>query len=169
MKRLFMLLGVSVFILGATLPSLAQVIELPEIEIKATNYKYISAMGNEADISVQQLEDSVADYDVKGAEFYQDEYQTYFVTFFIPEGKVLAAYDGEGELLRTVERFKGVKVPKAVKRAVEKNYPGWTIAKDVYRVTYHNESGKANKRYKLVLENSGKRMRVKVNEKGEFI
>jgi hypothetical protein len=169
MKRSLFLLGAAVLMLSVILPTYAQVVELPEIEIKATNYKYISAMGNEADLSVQQLEDSVADYNLQGAEFYQDEYQTYYVTFFIPEGKILAAYDGEGKLLRTIERFKDVKVPKAVKRSIGKKYPGWTIAKDVYRVTYHDESGEANKRYKLVLENAGKRVRVKVDESGEFI
>jgi len=166
MKRLLLVLLMSPLLVGV---SMAQVVELPEIEIKATNYKYLSAMGEEAAVPVKELENAVADFDVRSADFYQDEYSTYLVSFYIPEGKILASYDGEGNLLRTAERFKNVKVPKAVRKSIAKKYPSWSITEDVYRVTYHDSKGKANKRYKLVLENAGKRMRVKVDENGEFI
>lgn len=169
MKRSLLSLGVSVVVLGATFPAFAQVVELPEIEIVATNYKYLNALGEEASIPVRELEDAVADYDVKSADFYEDEYSTYLVSFFIPEGKILASYDGDGTLLRTAERFKNVNVPQAVKKAIAERFPNWSISKDIYRVTFHQRSGEAKKQYKLVLENGDKRMRVKVDEDGEFI
>lgn len=57
----------------------------------------------------------------------------------------------------------------AVRKSVAERFPQWVITKDVYLVNYHDEKGDAKKRYKLVLENGDKRMRVKVDENGEFI
>jgi hypothetical protein len=49
-------------------------------------------------------------------------YDNYVVSFYIPEGKILAAYDKDGRLLRTAERYKDVAVPKKVREAVAKKY-----------------------------------------------
>jgi len=169
MKRLRLLLVVGVFAFGSTVHTSAQVIELPEIEVVATNYKYLNAMGEEVSIPVKTLQDAVADFDLESAEFYQDEYQTYIVSFYIPEGRILASYDGKGNLLRTAERFKNVNVPLAVKQAIGKRYPNWTITKDIYRVSYHSDRADVKRQYKLVLENGDQRIRVKVDEEGEFL
>ena len=57
---------------------------------------------------------------------------------------------------------------KTVRDAVIHRFPAWHFAKDVYVVDYYEDRG-ANKIYKLVLENGDKRIRVKINEKGEFL
>lgn len=157
-------------ILTASTWTFAQTI-LPEIVVRAANYKYLNAVSpEESPKPVSMLEEYAAAYDVKGAPFYEDEYDNYFVSFFIPEGKILAAYDKDGKLLRTAEKYKGVAVPEAVKQSVEKKYPQWVIAKDIYLVNYYASGGGGTKKiYKLILENGDKRMRVKVNDLGEFL
>ena len=163
-------LQVVVLILGATTLAYAQNV-LPEIVIRAANYKYLDAVSaEEASQPVNMAEQSAAAYDIKGQEFYEDEYDKYFVSFIIPEGKILAAYDKDGKLLRTAERYKSVALPQSVKQAVATKYPGWSISKDVYLVNYQATEGKATRKlYKLLLENGDKRMRVKVTDKGEFL
>lgn len=148
--------------------------ELGPIVIIASNYKYLNAVSpEEVAQPVSMMEYYAAAYDVKSAEFYEDEYDTYFVSFYIPEGKILAAYDKDGHLLRTAERFKNVAVPKMISQAVAKRFPNWSIAKDVYVVSYYSETAtKASatqKVYKLLLEDGSKRMRVKVKDTGEFL
>ena len=49
-----------------------------------------------------------------------------------------------------------------------KKYPDWGIPKNVYLVTYEEEKG-ASKVWKVLMNKGDKRMRVKVNEKGDFI
>ncbi|MBL0741024.1 nicotinate-nucleotide adenylyltransferase [Chryseolinea lacunae] len=144
---------------------------LPEITVTEARYKYLNAVNPEdAAQPVNMLEHYAAAYDLKGAEFYEDEYDNYIVSFFIPNGKILAFYDKDGKLLRTAERFKNTAVPLQISKAVAKKFPNWTISRDVYVVTYHANSGSANKQiYKLMLENSGKRMRVKLNSEAEFL
>ncbi|SHJ87681.1 nicotinate-nucleotide adenylyltransferase [Maribacter aquivivus] len=144
--------------------------QLSEVTVFATNYKYLSDMNTKEEVSipVELLQRKVAAFDVKESEFYQDDYDTYQINFFIPEGTILAAYDADGKLVRTAERFKNVNLPKAVRESVYKRFPGWTITKDIYLVNYQEAKG-ANKKYKLKLENGEKVVRVKVDEMGNFL
>ncbi|MBD0850411.1 nicotinate-nucleotide adenylyltransferase [Maribacter arenosus] len=158
--------------LGLTSPLLAQVPkveELSEVVVTAVNYKYLNAIDSkEVAIPVQMLERKVAAFNLEDAEFYQDDNEFYYVSFYIPEGKIVAAYNPEGEVLRTIERFEDVKLPTAVRNAVAERFPNWTIVNDVYRVTYNQNKG-ANKSYKIKLKNGDKVMRVKIDDTGEFL
>lgn len=164
MKKL--ILGLLVF--GLTSHVFSQVITLPEIEITAVNYKYLNAVDSEdLDFDVKMLENKVAVFDLKSADFYLDEYDTYEVKFYIPNGSILAAYDKNGTLIRTIERFKDVKLPVDVRDAIFARFPGWGLKRDVYRVTYNQE--KSRKEYKVILQKGKKILRVKTDDKGFFL
>ena len=158
---------------GLTPQVIAQVVDegmLPEIEVHAMNYKYLNSIDNaDAPVPVRLLEQKVANHDLKNSDIYQDEYDTYHVSFFIPEGRIVAVYDKDGNIVRTIEKFVNIKPPNAVRTSVAKKYPGWQIYKDTYLVSYHANKGLTKKQYKLILENSGERIRVKTDEKGKFI
>jgi hypothetical protein len=156
-----------ILISGFTLYSNAQIV-LPEVKIEAINYKYLNSVGDAVALPVKRLQREVAAFDLKTSDFYEDEYDTYFISFYIPEGEILAAYDKDGKLLRTAEKYKNVKLPLPVAATVAQKYPGWGIAKDVYLVSYYESKG-INKVYKLILENGNKRMRIKTNEYGDII
>lgn len=168
MKKL--LLGL--FLVGIINPLISQITEpeeLKEVELVAVNYKYLDATTNdEVAVPVKLLQEKVARYDVKSSDIYQDDYDLYEINFFIPQGTVLAAYDKDGKLLKTVERYKDVGLPSAVSNALKQKYPDWSVTKDVYLVNYHDEKG-IEKRYKIKLENGDQRMKVKIDEKGNFL
>lgn len=168
MKKLLLIL----FLFGVISPVAAQITEpeeLKEVELVAVNYKYLDAVTNEeVAVPVKKLEEHVAKYDIKNSDIYHDDYDTYEVSFFIPEGTVLAAYDRDGKLMRTIERYKNVGLPEAVRTAVKEKYPNWTISKDVYLVNYHDQKG-ADKKYKLKLENGDEVIRIKTDEKGNIL
>ena len=109
-----------------------------------------------------------AEYDVKSSEYYDDQYDEYFISFYLPDGYVLATYDKDGKLMRTAERFKNVALPATVARSVANAYPNWAVSNDVYLVTYKEESG-ATKLWKVLLKDGDKRRRVKVKEDGEIV
>ncbi|MCK5400768.1 MAG: nicotinate-nucleotide adenylyltransferase [Flavobacteriaceae bacterium] len=164
MKKLIL----GLLVIGLTSQVFSQVVHLPEIEITAVNYKYINAVDSQdLDFDVKMLEEKVALFDLKSSDFYVDEYSTYQVRFYIPNGTILAAYDGNGKVTRTIERFKDIKLPVDVRNAVFARFPGWTLKKDVYRVTYNQE--KSRKEYKIVIEKNGKILRIKTDEKGFFL
>lgn len=168
MKQTKMTLFLGALIVGFISPSFAQKV-LPEVTVTAVKYKYLSAVDNkELAQPVRLLERKAAEFDVKNSEYYDDEYDEYYISFYLPEGYLLATYDKDGKLLRTAEKYKNVALPGAVSQAVAKRFPQWTIPSDVYLVTYQEEKG-ATKVWKLLLKNEDKRLRIKTNEAGEFI
>lgn len=158
---------------GLTTQSFSQVISdgmLPEIEVYALNYKYLSSVDNSAAaVPVKLLQQKVANYDIKKSELYSDDYDYYNVSFYIPEGKIVAAYDKDGKLIKTIEKFKNIKVPKDISKSVAKRFPGWIITEDVYKVSYQKNKGVSKQEYKLTLENGDKRLKVKTDPKGNFL
>jgi hypothetical protein len=170
MKQVKRFLVVAVLSTGYSMQPFAQEIKnLPEVIVTAVNYKYLKSIGDKnASQSVNMLQKRAATYDVKSSDYYEDEYDGYFISFFIPDGEILAVYDQNGKIIRTAEKYKDVALPNDVRQAIIKRFPGWGISKDAYLVTYSAEQG-GTKVYKLVLENGDKRLRVKTNEKGEFL
>lgn len=159
--------------IGLTTQAFAQVVtteQLSEVVVVATNYKYLNNVntGEVAAVPVKMLERKVAAFDPTSSEFYLDEFDRYNISFYIPEGKILAAYDREGKLLRTVERFKDINIPNSVKKAIYDRFPEWTVTKDIYRVNYSDKKG-AKKTYKLTLQNGDKTLKVKTDEDGNFL
>lgn len=166
MKKIILAL----FVFGFAIPSFAQVVTLPEVEVSAKNYKYLDDVkSTSAAQPVQMLERYATSYDIRSSEYYEDEYDNYFISFFIPEGKILASYDREGNLLRTVEKYKNIALPPVVAKSIAKNYPGWKIAKNAYLVHYHNDQGVLKKEYKIVLEKGNEGMRIKTDENGNIL
>ena len=166
MKKLLIIL----FIIGLSTNIYAQdPIELSEVIIVARNYKYLNKIDNtEAAIPVEFLQRKVAAYNIKDADFYDDDYDYYTVSFFIPDGKIVAVYNNDGKIIRTIEKFKNIKLPMAVAKAVEKRFPKWKISKDVYLLNYNQEKG-AKKRYKITLENGDQRLKIKTDAEGIFL
>jgi len=161
---------IGLIIFGLTTQLFAQIIELPEVVITAVNYKYLNAVDTDnSAIDVKMLREQVAFYDLKKSDLYGDEYDTYTISFYIPDGKILAAYDKNGKIIRTIERFNNVKLPNTVRDAVIKRFPNWTIIDDVYRVNYHNKKGVTKKQYKVKLENGEETLKIKMNEDGDFL
>ncbi len=159
--------------IGLTTQAYTQIIktvELSEVVVYATNYKYLHSLVSEepAPVPVEMLERKVAAFDVKDSEYYQDDYGVYNINFYIPKGRILAAYDKDGKIIRSAERFQDVALPKSVRDAVVDRFPEWAITKDIYLVRYHEDKG-VTKKYKIKLENGDKTIRVKVDEKGEFL
>lgn len=166
MKNLFLFL----LVCGLTTPVLAQIIQLDEILIYPVKYKYIyEVVDADTDQSVKDLQEKLAMYDVTKEEYYNDEYESYNVSFYIPKGYAVATYGNDGTLLRTIERYKNVKLPLAVSEAVAKRFPNWTIDKDIYKVNYSEPEWESKKTYKLKLTNGEKTIRVKTDQDGNFL
>lgn len=167
MKKLF----IGLIIIGLTTVGFSQekTVKLEEVEVLGVNYKYLDAVGDsEVAKPVRMLEQKVATFDLKTLDGYEDEEHEYFVYFKIPQGKILAVYDTDGEIIRTSEKFKDVSLPLAVSNAIVKKFPGWRISSDIYLVTYKRD-GALKKTYKLFIEKGGDHKRVKTDNNGKFL
>ncbi|MCW5518558.1 nicotinate-nucleotide adenylyltransferase [Aureitalea sp. L0-47] len=166
MKRLVLIALLIGFILPITAQDPAQ---LDEVVVKAMNYKYLSAVENsKAPVPIWNLEKEAAMFDVTASDVYLDNFNTYQVTFRVPRGVIVAAYDQDGEIIKTIERFKNFQMPDEVRLAIKEQYPGWEVVKDVFFVSYSEKKG-AKKLYKVKLEKGDEIMRVKIDAKGNFL
>lgn len=166
MKNLFLFL----LVCGLTTPLFAQIVELDTVVIRPIKYKYIyEVMDDDTDQSVKDLQLKLGTFDVTNEEYYDDEYDSYRVSFYIPKGYAVATYDKDGKLLRTIERYKNVKLPPAVSEALVERFPKWTVDKDIYKVSYSEPKWESKKTYKLKLTNGEKTIRVKTDEDGNFL
>lgn len=167
MKKLML----SLLVLGLTTQIYAQDPTLfPAVHI-VHNYKYLSSVdSNDTAIPVEQLQLKISDFNVKELDIYADEHDLYDVYFMIPEGKILASYDKDSNLLRTIERYKDIHLPIPVLKVIKKRFPNWSVTKNIYLVNYHNsgETGKIRKLYKITLQNGDKRIKVKIDDLGDF-
>ena len=162
------MLGLLVF--GLTTQCMfSQEIELSEVRLDS-NYKYLDAIDSkETPLSVKELEEEVAFYNLKESDLYSDEYDGYKVSFYIPKGSIVATYDKDGKILRTIERFNNVKLPRSILEGIAQRYPDWSIAEDAYKVDYYGDRGIAKKQYKVKLENENIRKTLKFNGNEEYL
>ena len=167
MKKLLLI----ILALGVASPMIAQEIqteELSEVVVMPVNYRYLDQIGQKtAPVPVKQIQQTAADYDIKSKNYFEDDYNLYTVSFYIPDGKLVAVYDHEGKIIRTIEKFKNVDMPRAVVRTLKNEYPDWELVSDVYKVTY-NETEGAVKRYKLKLQKGNKSINVKMCDQGKI-
>ena len=165
----------SLALFGVALQSQAQDMLFQE-KIKAENIPdvVVSAIKKDfPDYSVIEYDAVPIEY-VSGDVYFNpnidswDDYDTYQVVMKSNEGELRASYNREGNLLNTSEHLKDASLPMSVRKSVAKAYPGWEFKKDTYNMMdYHG--GKERQRYRIVLENHGKKLRVYTNAKGKIL
>ena len=144
-------------------------IQLDEVVVKAVNYKYLSAVKNsEAPIPIWSIEKEAAMFDVTDSDVFLDDFNTYHVTFRIPDGVMVVAYDQDGKIIKTIERFKNYQLPDVVRIRLKEEYPKWEVVKDLFLVTYSDQLG-ADKVYKIKLKNKKETIRVKIDPEGNVL
>ena len=168
MKRFLL----SIIAIGIAAPVICQEIqteELTEVVVTPVNYRYLDQVGNKtAAVPVRQLEQTAADYEITSRDYYEDDdYNLYTVSFYIPDGKLVAVYNREGRIIKTIEKFKNIDVPRAVVRSLKNEYPDWKMVSDLYKVTYEEGEG-AVKRYKIKLQKGNKVINVKMCDQGKI-
>ncbi len=149
-------------------------IDIVEVRIAPANYKYIDkAAEDSTEVSpaepVKFYQQRTVIFNLENSKYYQDEYDYYFLSFYIPEEKILASYNVEGNVLRTIEKLKNTENPPVVAKAIVQKHPGWIVSDYVYLVNHHDNGEITRKEYKLLLEKGNLRMRVRTDEKGNFI
>ena len=116
----------------------AQVIELEGVVLKPPNFEYLaSVQGKHTPATVKVLERKAAYYDVKESPVYDDSYDAYEVFFSHSDGRVIATYDKDGQIVKSFEKFKDIPVPAPIRNTVYETFPDWTISKHTYVVSYY--------------------------------
>ena len=143
---------------------------LTEVEVYAKNYDYLKSVNSDdkALHEVHLLEREVANFDVNNLNLYRTDFDNYQVNFYNSKGVIRASFDNESNLVRTVERFENVDLPRSVRRSVVTRYPEYLISADEYHVRYHHKKG-VTKKFRILMEKDGKQFWVKTDENGNML
>lgn len=154
---------------GLTVLSNAQTIALQETVIELNNTYLNAVNADNAAECVKILEEKVVNYNRELTPLYNEVYDTYKVSFYIPEGKIIAEYDTDGKIIRTIEKYNDVRLPLIVMQAIAKRFPNWGIISDAYHINYHCEKDTVKQEYKIKIKNENEIITVKTNETGMFL
>ncbi|WP_445731876.1 nicotinate-nucleotide adenylyltransferase [Mariniflexile sp.] len=160
----------TLLIFGLAIQFHAQTIDLPTTLV-SVNYKYLNATDSEITPQpVEKLKDAVLNYRTSElTKLYDDENDIYKVSFSIPEGEIIAAYNKKGAVVRTTETYNNVRLPLVVMQAISKRFPNWGIVKGIYLVKYQGKKDLFHQEYKVKIKNEDEVITVMTDENGLFI
>lgn len=146
-------------------------ITLEPVTIKALNLNYLRKVQTKDTPDVaKQLENTAARYDITEDPMFEREFEAYEVVFKTKTeggstGLITATYDSEGKILKSVEKYKNILLPKTVRAAIGEKYPSWIIHKDVYLVSYRTNK-EAKKLFRVQIRKDGNRKNLKLDYNG---
>ena len=173
MKNLILtLLAVSIFSLGS---AQTKEITLENITIKPLNVSYLNKVQDEnTPAFVRALENRAARYDITESSVFNREFEAYEVVFDAikkdgADGTIFATFDENGKILKSIERYKNISLPKTIRDVCLQHYPEYTIYKDFYLVAYDYDDNRVKKTYKVQLRNGKDRKNLKINADGQIL
>ena len=95
-------------------------------------------------------------------------YDTFLVFMDIEDASLVATYNEKGKLIKVVEKYDNVKLPKEIVSKVLLEYPNWSIIKDRY--SYSQEDGDITRKdYEIILKKDNKVRKIVIAANGDFI
>ena len=147
-------------------------IELENVTIKPLNLTYLKTVQDDHTAPfVKAMENKAARYDITESKVFDREFDAYEVVFDAikkdgSDGTIIATYDQNGKILNSIERYKNIALPKAIRDVCLKQYPDYRIHKDFYLVSYDYNENTAKKIYKVQMRNGSSKKNLKIDANG---
>ncbi|WP_136481315.1 hypothetical protein [Cognatitamlana onchidii] len=110
------------------------------------------------------LVQEIIHYDLKAKAIYDNsESASYEVSFKKKNAKALVTYNNLGNITKSKEVYKDIKLPFKLVQIIEKTYPEYTISGNKVIVKYHQNQG-AYTIYKVTLNKKGERKVLKFDK-----
>lgn len=139
--------------------------ELPAVVIKNAGSDFsVYLPDRNPDSKVRDMQDKFIGYDLGVV----DGEQEYLVMFDAKDARLVATYNENGKLIRVVEKYENVKLPKSVIYSVYKSFPDWTIVQDKFLYT-QADGDILKKQYNIKLKKGDKTKNVIIKPNGDVM
>ncbi|CAM4231760.1 hypothetical protein [Gillisia limnaea] len=163
-------LVIGLFVLGLTSLGFSQnttseveEVQLEGVVVSNVNLNYLEKVQDKTlSDHVIFLEKEASIFDVKKLVEFDGRKESFQVLFKGSNGYIIADYDRNGKILKTLERYKDIKLPKNMIKSVLMQYPNSNFLKVVYNVNY-DEKKDVEKTYKIQIMNDGRKRNLKIN------
>lgn len=140
--------------------------ELPTVVIKNAGDDFsVYLPDRNPDQKVRQLQDKFIGYNLGKNE---EGYEEYLVLFEGEDASLAATYNEKGKLLRVVEKYQNVKLPRKVIFSVYKEYPDWVIVQDKFLYT-QKDGDIIKKLYNLKIKKGNQTKKIVVKPNGDLV
>lgn len=140
--------------------------ELPTVVIKNAGDDFsVYLPDRNPDQKVRQLQNKFIGYNLGKTEEGFDEY---LVLFEGEDASLAATYNEKGKLLRVVEKYQNVKLPRKVIFSVYKEYPDWAIVQDKFLYT-QKDGDVLKKQYNLKIKKGNETKKIVVKPNGDLV
>ena len=140
--------------------------ELPTVVIKNAGDDFsVYLPDRNPDQKVRQLQDKFIGYNLGKNE---EGYEEYLVLFEGEDASLAATYNEKGKLLRVVEKYQNVKLPRKVIFSVYKEYPDWVIVQDKFLYT-QKDGDIIKKQYNLKIKKGNQTKKIVVKPNGDLV
>jgi len=142
---------------------------LDVITVTRLNLSYLKKVQDEnTPKRVKALENRAARYDITESPVFDRKFESYEVLFEQTKGRIVATFDQEGKIINSLERFDDVLLPPEVRNTIFKEYPGWSIHKDMYLVSYYHDKD-VKKTYKVQIRKEKQKKNLKIDSQGKIM
>ena len=117
---------------------------------------------------VKLLEELVSRFDITNNRKFDGRKASFKVRFNGRTGYIIASFNNKGEILKSTEKFKDIRLPIHVLQSISRAYPNASILSTTYTVSYNSESG-AKMNYSVKIRKGNLRKRIKIDSNGGFI
>ena len=133
--------------------------------VLGANFNYLNNVNSiESSNNVLNIEQLIANYDLKKTAIYDSsEKATYEVTFKKRNSKAVVTYNNDGKIIKSIEKYKNVNIPFALKTKILKENPEFGIFGTNVLITFSN-SNNVNVIYKIKIRNGNDRRILKFNK-----
>lgn len=146
---------------------------LEPVTIKTLNLSYLKEVQSKETPEVAiALENEAARYDITEDPLFDREFEAYEVVFKAKteggsSGSITATYNTDGKILKSVERYKNILLPRSLRDIINEKYPGWKIHKDIYLVNYRSNRD-SKKVFRVQLRKNNDKKNIKIDYKGNI-
>lgn len=145
-------------------------VKLSGVTVKNMNSNYLNKVQDPTTPErVVQLENTAARYDLTTSDIYDGNHEAYEVIFEQTNGKIIATYNKDGQILTSFEKFTDLTLPAPVRNSLYKEYPGWTVHKDAYLVSYYEGTDTVKKLYRIQLRKENQKLNLKCDVDGNIL
>lgn len=138
--------------------------ELEDVTVSPANLDYLRATRDETTPEVaRELQYKAAAFAVTEMPGYDAKATDPIeILFRASNGKLIAAYDTQGKILYTNEKFENVVLPLKIREMVFSDNNGWQMAENQYRCTYDKDRA-IKKKYKIDLTDGEAKKQLVIN------
>ena len=136
---------------------------------ESVNSRYLNSVIESSSSAISELENVAANFNITTIDEYEaNEPSEYQVTFKNEQGHLYVTYNHDGQIIKSIERFKNIAIPSFLRVHLAKTYPNWSIGNNICTKQYSILKG-VKTIYKIEIQNGNTSKTISISNEGVLL